>query len=134
VFDGWVPREVHETWVIDPDNSDKPVKTGYVVVTRESDWDDTSRDKALGLTEYEESLCSCGCGLPMSVVRDPEQVKLGYMIHEYRCSAQQATEKHRRAQREKHKDSPEGWDDGLHYYAVPAKESDHKRRTRGDET
>lgn len=128
MFDGWVPREVHETYSVDPDNPDaEPVKTGFVVITRESEWDDVSRDKAFELVDYEEGLCPCGCGLPIAVTHDPAQAKLGYMIHEYRCFARKSIERYRRAQEEKHKDSPEGWNDGLRYYAVPADESDHKQ-------
>jgi hypothetical protein len=124
-----VPREVHETYSVDPNDPDaEPVRTGYVVVVRESEWDDASRDRALELTEYEETLCQCGCGLPMRIAHDPEQAKkLGFMVHEYKCYAAKAVAQHRRKKQEAHKESPEGWDDGLHYFAVPAKPTDHKK-------
>lgn len=125
-----MPREVHEHYSVDPSNPDaEAVLTGYTVVTRESPWDDTSRERALKLTEYEEGLCTCGCGLPVKVAHDPEQAKkLGFIVHEYTCFAQKAIAQHRRKKDEKNEKSSPGWDDGLHYFAVPAKPTDHQRR------
>lgn len=120
-----MPREVHETYTLDPDNPDGDgVLTGYVVVTRESEWDDNTRARALALIEYEDSLCRCGCGLP----RREAHRKQPFMVHTYTCYAQKAAESKRRADHDAAKDTKEpGWDDGLHYVAVPAKESDKKR-------
>lgn len=116
-----MPREVHETWELDPndpENREKHRLTGYVVITRESPWDDKSRARALKLTEYEESLCHCGCGLP----REIGHKKQGFKVHEVVCYAGKAVETVKRLHREQHKDDT-AWFDGRQYVAVPADEA-----------
>jgi hypothetical protein len=82
-----VPREVHETYATNPDDPDgEGIRTGYVVVARESEWDDTTRARALALVEYEEGLCSCGCGLP----REQAYLKQPFMVHKVTCYADKA--------------------------------------------
>lgn len=131
MFDGWVPREVHETYAVDPADPDaEPVRTGYVVVTRESEWDDNTRARALGWVQYEESICNCGCGLPRAVAHSKQQAALGFRVHEFTCYAQKSIERHRRSQRVAHKDAPDGWDDALHYYATAEKPPDEPEARR----
>lgn len=127
-----MPREVHETFTVDPEDPDaEPVRTGFVVVTRESPWDDQTRRRALELAEHEESICGCGCGLPMTVAHDPEQGKnLGFLVHEMTCYAGKSIAMHRRKREQDHENSAQGWDDGLHYFATPAKATDHKTQRR----
>lgn len=117
-----MPREVHETYAVDPDdpeNREKDHLVSYVVVTRESAWDDKSRARALALTEYEETICTCGCGLPREIAHK----KQGFMVHRVTCYAGQAVTRERRKDEEKHKDDPT-WGDGLRYFAVPATDAD----------
>jgi hypothetical protein len=87
------------------------------VIVRESEWDDASRARALALTEYEDGLCLCGCGLPRAIAHKRQH----FTVDKFRCYAGQAIEGVRRLEKAKHeKDVDPGWDDGLHYYAVPA--------------
>lgn len=51
---GWEPTEVHDH---EYDDAGRLVRT---VVTRESEWDDSERDKMQGLAEYESEICACG--------------------------------------------------------------------------
>ena len=116
-----MPREVHETFECDPadpENREKHRLVGYVVITRESPWDDKSRDRAIALTEYEDSLCHCGCGLP----RDIAHKRQPFKVHEVVCYAAKATEALRRHHREQHKED-DSWFDGRQYVAVPVREA-----------
>jgi hypothetical protein len=70
-------------------------------------------------------MCGCGCGRPA----DESRKKIPYIIREARCYAGRALDQHRRTEREKHKDAPEGWDDGIHYYAEPADEAEVAAKT-----
>lgn len=90
------------------------------MVVRESEWDDASRARALALTEYEDGLCLCGCGLPRSIGHKKQHFK----VDSFTCYAGRAVEQVRRLKEAEHKDSEPGWNDGLHYYAVPEK-GDH---------
>lgn len=112
-----MPTEVHEHF--DADGN----PTGHTVVTRESPWDDTSRDRALALHAYETDMCKCGCGRPASESYGTTQ---SYKVHSFFCAAGRAIEQIRRrdkeqAEREKR---PEGWNDGIHYYAEPVNGGD----------
>jgi hypothetical protein len=51
---GWEPTDVH-TYTYDADGRVESVK-----VTRESEWDDESREEMLALAEYESEICACG--------------------------------------------------------------------------
>lgn len=108
-----MPQEVHEHYAL-PDGPDgKPVLTGYTVITRETEWDDETRQRALDLAEHENSLCSCGCGRPAAETFRPNQV---YAVKTARCAAGRAIDLTRRQMSEANKENP-GWDDGLHFYA-----------------
>lgn len=108
-----------------------------MLVTRESEWDDSARDRALALADYEDGLCRCGCGQPMEQAHTPEQA---YRVHSYTCQAGRALDIQRRAARDAAKKAnggeevPEGWDDGLHFYATPVSaeelQAEIARRTR----
>lgn len=41
------------------------------------------------------------------------------VIDKFVCNAGRALERHRRAESDKNKNAPEGWNDGLHYFARP---------------
>jgi hypothetical protein len=115
-----VPREVHETYTVNPDDPDaEAVLTGYVVVTRESEWDENSRARALGLVDYEESLDRVS-GLP----RAEAYRKQPFMVHTVTNYAEKAVQAQKRKDREAHKKDADGWDDGLNYVAVVAKPDD----------
>lgn len=114
-------REVHEHF------DAAGASTGRTVVYRESLWDDSARDRAIALTMYEDGVCSC-CGLPVDKAYDPKQV---FRVDKTVCYARRAIDSVERPEREKHKDSPEGWDAGHHYYAEPV-EDDRMSRDRGD--
>jgi hypothetical protein len=107
-----VPTEVHEHFDADG------VLTGTTVVTRESAWDDTTRQRAIDLYRYENDLCRCGCGRPASESYNPQAV---YKVDHFVCSAGRAIEQVRRRDQEQAKKDkkPEGWNDGRHYYAEP---------------
>lgn len=89
-----------------------------VVVTREPEWDEESRGRAVRLAEYEASLCPCGCGLPAAKAQAPGA---GFTVHEGTCRARMAIEQEkRRVQAEATKNKlGTGWDDGRFYYATP---------------
>jgi hypothetical protein len=113
-----MPREVHETYECDPDdptNTEKHRLVGYVVITRESPWDDKSRARALALTEYEDSICRCGCGLPA----DMAHTKQPFKVHEVVCYATRAVEHLKARHREEHK-GDDAFFYGRQYVAVPA--------------
>lgn len=111
-FDGWTPREVHETY----DAAGN--LTGTVIVTRESAWDDEQRAAAIALTEYDDSICGCGCGQP---ILEAYSGKQAYKVDSFTCSAGRALDRVRRQKRDDAEKSnrPDGWDDGLHYYVIP---------------
>lgn len=58
-----------------------------VVTTREPEWDDSSRGRAMRLGEYESGFCQCGCNQPLEVARDPQQV---FVVDEFTCHAGRA--------------------------------------------
>lgn len=93
---------------------------GYTIVTRESEWDDDTRDRALGLAEYQNSLCGCGCGRPAAETIDGKTL---YRVHNVVCEAGRAMERVRRDERKKHEKDP-SWDDGRHFFVVPADPND----------
>jgi hypothetical protein len=92
--------------------------TGHTVITRESEWDDQSRGRALRLAEYEDSICACGCGQPIEVAYDKTRA---FVVDEFTCQAGRALDKVRREKREdaEKRKAPAGWDDGLHMIARP---------------
>lgn len=107
-----MPQEVHEHY----DN--EGVRTGYTVVTRESAWDDASRERALALTVYEDGTCGCGCGLSMAEAHDPAQA---WIVDKFTCYAGRALRQIERQEADQAETarSPDGWADGLHYFVRP---------------
>lgn len=91
-------------------------------MTRESAWDDDARGRALRLVEYESLLCKCGCGLPIAEAHNDQ----AFVVDKAVCYAQRAARKVARAAAEeaKRNKKPDGWDDGIHYFARPMKEDD----------
>jgi hypothetical protein len=63
-INGWEPTERHEHF-----DSDGTL-TGYTVVTREPEWNDTARAFALALAEHDRGVCP-GCGIHKSILDDP---------------------------------------------------------------
>ena len=86
-----------------------------------------SQARALGLADHETGLCPCGCGNPIAVASDPSQP---FRIESYVCRAKKAVKQVDRMNAAKNKDAPEGWDDGLTYYAVPV-DDDRPPEQRG---
>jgi len=120
-----VPKEVHEH------RDAEGVLTGTTTVMRESVWDDIARGQALALAEWDEGLCSCGCGLPRAVAHQSQV----FMIDTETCYATKAVERFKRAKREdaERRKLPEGWDDGVHYFARTMTEDEaqaHRRPAR----
>jgi len=112
-----MPAEIHEHY----DEGD--VRTGYTVITRESAWDDETRGRALRLTEYEESVCGCGCGQQVGVAYDKTRA---FKVDKFTCYAGRALEQVRAKEHKAAEDTkrPDGWDDGVHYYVVPHDDDD----------
>lgn len=118
-----MPEEIHETY--DPEGA----LLTRTVVTRESAWDDDSREAALALLEYEDGMCQCGCGTPVAQAYDPKQA---FLVDHVVCQAGRAIAQVKRRKGEERKDAPEGWDDGFHYYAKPVTDDRTKRGARGN--
>lgn len=45
--------------------------------------------------------------------------KQAFVVDKFTCQARRAIETVRRADRKAKENAPEGWDDGLYYYAIP---------------
>ena len=88
------------------------------MVTREPEWDDETRGRALRLGEYEREICGCGCGQPIRKAYDPKQP---FTVDFLTCQAGRAKAKVERQHRDEAKaqNKPDGWDDGRHYYVKP---------------
>lgn len=97
------------------------MKTGYTIITREAEWDDESRGRALRLGEHEAGMCPCGCGLQMAVAHSDAPIR----VEKFVCRARRAMAIVERNERNENKDAKPDrktgalWDDGLNYYAVP---------------
>jgi hypothetical protein len=92
----------------------------YTVVTREPEWDEESRARALRLREYENGLCPRH-GVPRSVCRDPE---VQWVVHEdvdYAERQEKGFERLKAAPHENEKPDRAGrlWDDGRRFWARP---------------
>jgi hypothetical protein len=115
-FEGASAVEVHEHY------NAVGIKTGETIVTRESLWDDSARGRALALIAHEDSLCKCGCGLP---VVDGHKKQL-FKVHEVRCWAGRAIKVHEAAVRadaereakQAKQDLDPTWNAGTYYYAT----------------
>lgn len=53
---------------------------------REAEWLDSDRALALALTEYEQSLCPCGCGQPRELAWNPDS-EGWWQVGHLRCYA-----------------------------------------------
>lgn len=116
-----MPREIHEHFTLEtPGDAESGVLTGYTVITRESEWDDETRARVIELAKYRNNLCGCGCGRPAEETLDDTTF---YRVHKTTCQAGRAIERIRRQDREAH-EKDDGWDDGVHYFAVPADPDD----------
>lgn len=93
------------------------------MVTRESEWDDATRDRAERFAEYERSLCPCGCGVTVDQAWDPFFEP--WAVDHYTCYARRALEKVRRDWEETHKGQADGWADGVEHFVVPAEGAAH---------
>lgn len=107
-----MPAEVHEHYDADGE------LTGTTIVTRESPWDEESRQRALALNAYENGLCKCGCGRPAAESYNDKQA---YRVNSFTCQAGRAIEtvRHKEADDAKRAKKPDGWNYGRHYYAEP---------------
>ncbi len=85
------------------------------MVEREVEWDESTRGRALRLTEWEDGRCSCGCGQPIADAHDP---KKPWIVDHFVCYAGRAKEQVVRQHRAdaENANKPEGWDDGRHYF------------------
>ena len=102
----------------------------FTVVTREPEWDDHSRARAIKLTEYEDGFCQCGCNLPVDVAYDPDRV---FVVDDFTCYAGRALEKVKRQRKEAAEAAkkPDGHDDGVHVYVRPHDPDRDKPLTKG---
>lgn len=112
MLDGFVPREIHEHF------NDADERTGYTVVHRETEWDEATRDRVVRAQEYEQSICSCGCGQPKEIAWDPTFEP--WEVDDFTCYARKALETVRRAFEESHRDSMAGASDGVYHFVAPA--------------
>ena len=86
-------------------------KTGFTVITREPRVSPDDRVQMFALDDYESSLCSCGCGQPLSEAMSKDRA---FVVTDHICYAKRAiqtVERQARAKAEARK-APEGWDDG----------------------
>lgn len=129
-FEGKAATEVHEHY--DTDGN----LTGRTVVTRESLWSESARERALELQRHEDSICRCGCGLPMPEAHKQQPFKVDHYFCWAGRSIEQAKRLHRNAAekeaREKGQKLSEHWGEGLHYYAVLPDPSELREDPRGD--
>lgn len=88
------------------------------VITREPEWDEDSRGRAVRLAEFEAGLCPCGCGLPAVKAHDEHA---GFVVDTFTCRARKAIAQQKRKDEGEAKKNQlgTGWDDGRYYYAVP---------------
>lgn len=97
--------------------------TGYTIVTTESAWDETTRERIQRLVEWEKSLCPCGCGVPVEQAWD--KFYEPWSVEDYTCYARRALERVRRAWEESHKNDVPGWADGVEHFVVPHEDAAH---------
>lgn len=100
-----------------------------VVVTRESEWDETTRGRAIALIQAEADLCKCGCGLPMSIAHDPTQA---FLVDTWVCYAGRAKTRKERDWKKANSDDKGNLrdpsiEDGLHHFVTPATREDEHR-------
>lgn len=86
------------------------------VVTREPEWDESSRGRAMQLAEHERSIDK-QTGLPIAQAYDPEQPWLVDFTTNYaECAIERVRKQH--ADLPENKDKPD-WALGRKYYAQP---------------
>lgn len=117
-----MPKEVHEH------RDAEGNLTGTTTVVRESPWDDIARGQAYGLFDWDEGICSCGCGLPRAEAHEAQI----FMVETETCYAAKAVETFKRKKREdaERRDLPEGWDDGVHHFARVMTEDEAQKVNR----
>lgn len=89
--------------------------TGTTVITREAEWSDLDRRRASELSEYEASLCPCGCGQPISEAGDPQRA---FQVDQFVCRARRALDRIERDAKQKAETTkqPDDWADGLQFF------------------
>lgn len=90
--------------------------TGTTVVTRESEWDDSARGRAMQLAEHER-MTDRQTGLPIEQAYDPDQTwRVNYTTNFASRAIERVRKDH--ADLPEHKDKP-NWAAGRTYYAEP---------------
>lgn len=112
-----MPREVHE-------QQDADGKTvGWVVVHRESAWDEAQLDRVQRVQEYLDGLCPCGCGVSIEKAWDPFFEP--WSVDHYVCYASRARERVEKQWHEQHKGQGEGYAVGVRFYVTAPPEGEH---------
>ena len=87
------------------------------VVTRESPWDDETRDRVLSHAERKRLTCRCGCG---QLATESVGSEDPWFVDFYVCEAGRALElkqaEHRKDAEDDDGKLPEGWGAGRHYF------------------
>jgi hypothetical protein len=121
-----VPREVHEHQSVvghNPDGTAKVETTGYTVVTRESVWDAATLERVMRVVDYRESLCPCGCGIPVDQAWDPYYEP--WSVDSFTCYARRALESVARRWQKQNEGQPDGWADGVEHFVTAPDEASH---------
>lgn len=87
-----------------------------VVTTREPEWDDSSRGRAMRLGEYEDGFCQCGCNQPLEVARDKTRV---FVVDEFTCYAGRALAQVKETRRKQAEAQNQPEQHGHHMYVRP---------------
>lgn len=82
------------------------------------------------LTEYAQSICGCGCGLPYAVSHDPDQP---FIVDSTVCYAQRQLAKVREDENEQHKDRDPKWSVGRHHFVYAPTEQELAERLKAAE-
>jgi hypothetical protein len=77
-----------------------------VTTMAEAEWDDDTRALALGLADFEDSLCPA-CGRPSAVCQSPDNDGRFAVLDPIRCHVTTALSMKRDADREKHTLAPD---------------------------
>lgn len=96
-----------------------------VVVTRETEWDDETRDRVLNLAAYDQSMCPCGCGVAMSEATKDQP----FVVDHFTCYATRAKERLRKIHQDEAKKNKlaDGWDTGRVYFIRDTHEPDEAK-------
>lgn len=79
----------------------------------------------LRLAAYKDTLCRCGCGLPLAEVRKVQP----FLVDHYTCNADKAMKRKRRADEAEAKKNKwsEHWADGRHYFVTLPERQESQR-------